>query len=76
MRALGRAAKVPAFQAGEVGSIPTGHLFSEAATTSGDRLTASLLPLKQVMRVQLLLPELRGDQVRQRVHTIRGSCCW
>ena len=44
-----------------------------ALQASGDRLMASHLPLKQIMRVQLLLPELHSDQLRQRVQCDPGQ---
>jgi hypothetical protein len=56
--ALGRSAEVPAFQAGEVGSTPAGHF--------GDRLMVGRLPLKQKMKVRLLLPEsMKIDMCKQ-----------
>ena len=64
--ALGRAAEVPGFQPGEVGSTPTGH-----SDVIGDRLMAGCLPLKQEMEVRALLPELCSLN-----ELIRGSCCW
>lgn len=49
--------KVPVFQTGEVGSIPTGH--SRPLTgLFGDRLMVGRLALNQVMEVRVLLPEL------------------
>jgi hypothetical protein len=51
-RALGQAAKAPAFQAGEVGSTPTGH-----SSMIGDRLMVGCLPLNQATKVRILLPE-------------------
>ena len=37
-RALGRAAKVPAFQAGEVGSIPTGHSVDRVGSSAAEQV--------------------------------------
>jgi hypothetical protein len=58
-RALGRAAKLPVFQTGQAGPTPAGHFspFDVERTTLGDRLTVGHLPLKQTMKVQILLPE-------------------
>jgi hypothetical protein len=56
-RALGRAAKVPAFQAGKAGSTPAGHLRERSSEMLGDRLTVGCLSLKQAMKVRILLPE-------------------
>jgi hypothetical protein len=58
-RALGRAAKAPVFQTGQAGPTPAGHFFSVTfyQTTFGDRLMVGHLPLKQAMKVRILLPE-------------------
>ena len=51
---------MPAFQAGEAGSTPAGHfviLSCERIVLLGDRLTVGFLPLKQAMKVQILLPD-------------------
>ena len=38
LRALGRAAEVPAFQAGEVGSIPTGHSVDRVGSSAAEQV--------------------------------------
>ncbi len=53
--ALGRAAEVPGFQPGEVGSTPAGH---SRTMMIGDRLVVGRLALNQEMEVRPLLPEL------------------
>jgi hypothetical protein len=69
LRALGRAAEAPAFQAGQAGSIPAGH---SRTMMIGDRSTAGRLALNQGTKVRLLLPELRRDRACLQGKPMRG----
>jgi hypothetical protein len=48
---------VPAFQAGQAGSIPAGHSWGVMSDEFGDRLRAGRLALNQETEVRILLPE-------------------
>jgi hypothetical protein len=77
--ALGRAAEAPGFQPGQAGSTPAEHFGEDEQTVSfGDRLTAGCLPLKQVMKVRVLLPEpfyANALSIRavNKMHRVAGS---
>ena len=79
-RALGRAAKAPAFQAGEAGSTPAGH-FVHGIAVERARGSANGRPPAFEAGDEGSNPSPRtiltdGRSLIRGQNTLRGSCCW